>query len=247
MAAVTAAVVVAAGTAYAANRASSSASASRRDANRNAQTQADIDRERLDFSRDQYDDWQERFNPVWDQLSSMAMEEQRPDYGAISADVGGAFDTSREINTRNMQRFGIKPTDGATAAADTAYGIGRATSLVDTRNRARGAARDQHFDRVAQLANIANGGQANATNFLNAAYSGASGGAGQRAGMANQNAMYYQQQANQGWADTAGAIGYGVNAWGAGRPASGGGGGNMGSWGQGTGSGSWGMTNWGGG
>lgn len=247
MAAVTAAVVVAAGTAYAANRASSSASASRRDANRNAQSQADIDRERLDLSRQQYDDWQQRFDPVWDQMSAMAQEEQAPDFAAISADVGGAFDTSRGINTRNMQRMGIQPTDGAQQAADTAYGIGRATSLVDTRNRARTAAKDQHFDRVSQLANVANGGQANATNFLNAAYSGASGGAGQRAGMANNNAMYYQQQANQGWNDLAGAIGYGVNAYGnrnAGTAASSGGG--VPAWGQGTGSGQWGMTSWGG-
>lgn len=245
MAAVTAAVVVAAGTAYAANRSASSARNAQRGADRAAATQAEIDRERLDFSREQYDDWQERFNPVWDQLSSMAMQEQTPDYAAISADVGGAFDTSREINTRNMQRMGVKPTDGAQSAADTAYGIGRATSLVDTRNRARTMARDQHFDRVAQLANIANGGQANATNLMNAAYAGASGGAGQRAGMYNQNAMYYNNQANQQWGDVAGAIGYGVNMYGQGRGGSGGG--NMGSWGQGTGGGSWGMTNWGGG
>lgn len=245
MAAVTSAVVVAAGTAYAANRASSSASRAQRSADRNAANQAAIDQERLDFSRQQYDDWQQRFDPVWNQLSSMAMDEQKPDYGAISADVGGAFDTSRDINTRNLQRMGVRPTDGAQSAADTAYGIGRATALVDTRNRARTMARDQHFDRVAQLANIANGGQANASNLMNAAYAGASGGAGQRAAQYGQNAMYYNNQANQGWNDLAGAIGYGVNAWGN-RNAGSGTGGGVPSWGQGTGGGSWGMTNWGG-
>lgn len=216
MAAVTAAVVVAAGTAYAANRSASSARNAQRSADRQAADQAAIDQERLDFSRQQYDDWQGRFNPVWNQLSTMAMTEQRPDYGAISADVGGAFDMSRDIQMRNMQRVGIKPTDGAQQAQDTAYGLGRASSLVGERNRARMGAREQHFNRIAQLANIANGGQANASNLVNAAYAGASGGAGQRAGNYFGQAQYYGNMANQQYADAAQGFGYGIQQWGGG-------------------------------
>ena len=247
MAAVTAAVVVAAGTAYAANRSSAAASRAQRSADRNAARQDELDRERLDFNREQYDDWRERFDPVWNQMSAMASEEQKPDYAAISADVGGAFDTSREIQARNMQRMGIRPTDGAVAAADTAYGVGRASSLVDARNRGRMNAEEQHFNRIAQLANIANGGQANASNLVNAAYAGASGGAGQRAGQQYGMSQYYGNMANQQWADAASAFGYGVQQYG-GRAPSGGSGYSMSgtgpSWGYG---GNWGMTNWGGG
>lgn len=249
MAAVTAAVVVAAGTAYAANRSASSARNAQRSADRNAARQDELDRERLDFSRDQYNDWRERFDPVWNQMSAMASEEQKPDYAAISADVGGAFDTSREIQARNMQRMGIRPTDGAVAAADTAYGVGRASSLVDARNRGRMNAEEQHFNRIAQLANIANGGQANASNLVNAAYAGASGGAGQRAGQQYGMQQFYQNQANQQWADAASSLGYGVQMYG-GKASGGGGGGSYGmsgtgpSWGY---SGNWGMSNWGGG
>lgn len=247
MAAITAAVVAAAGTAYAANRSASSARNAQRSADRNAASQAELDQQRLDFSRQQYEDWQGRFNPVWDQMSGMAMQEQAPDYAAITADVGGAFDTSREIQARNMQRMGVKPTDGATAAADTAYGLGRASSLVDARNRGRMNARAQHFDRIAQLANIANGGQANASSLVNAAYAGASGGAGQRAGQQYGQAQYYGNMANQQYADAAQGFGYGIQQWG-----SGGGGGAASTYGMnGTGpnwgyGGNWGMTSWGG-
>jgi hypothetical protein len=250
MAAVTAAVVVAAGTAYAANRSSASARNAQRSADRNAATQADIDRQRLDFSRQQYDDWQGRFNPVWDRMSALAMEEEKPDYAAITADVAGAYDSARGVNARNMQRMGVKPTDGAAAAAETAYGLGRASSLVDARNRGRMSAREQYFNRISQLANIANGGQANATNLVNSAYAGASGGAGQRAGQQYGQAQFYQNQANQQWADAASSLGYGVGSYGG--KASGGGGGGYSMPGYGPsygypgnpGSGNWGMTEW---
>ena len=247
MVAAIAAVTVAAGSAYSANRSSSAARSSQRSADRNAANQAELDRERLDFSRTQYDDWRQRFDPVWNRMSAMAMEEQAPDYAAISADVGGAFDTSRDIQMRNMQRMGVRPTDGAVAAADTAYGIGRASSLVDARNRGRMNAREQHFNRIAQLANIANGGQANASNLVSAAYAGASGNSGQRAGQQYGLQQFYQNQANQQWADTASAIGYGVQSWGGGGRASGmpGYGPSYGYPGN-PGSGTWGTTQWGG-
>lgn len=247
MAAITAAVVVAAGTAYAANRSASSARNAQRSADRNAANQAEIDQERLDFSRQQYDDWQGRFNPVWDRLSAMSMQEEKPDYAAISADVGGAFDTSRGIQARNMQRMGVAPTDGAMAAQETAYGLGRASSLVDARNRGRMSAKEQHFNRISQLANIANGGQANASNLVNAAYAGASGGAGQRAGQQYGQAQYYNNMANQQYADAAMGFGYGLQQWGGGGGAGSASGygmqGTGPSWGNG---GQWGMTNWGG-
>jgi len=250
MVAAIAAVTVAAGTAYSANRSSSAARSAQRSADRSAAEQSAIDRERLDFSRQQYTDWQNRFNPVWDRMSSLAMQEEKPDYAAISADVGGAYDSARGIQTRNMQRMGIKPTDGAQQAADTAYGLGRASSLVDARNRGRMNAREQYFNRITQLANIANGGQANATNLVNSAYAGASGGAGQRAGQQYGQAQYYQGQANQQWADAASAFGYGVDMY-SNRPSSGGYGmpGYGPSYGYpgNPGSGNWGMTQWGGG
>lgn len=214
MVAAIAAVAVAAGSAYAANEASGNARDARRSGDAQAANQAQNERDRLDFSRQQYNDWQERFDPVWSQMSALAMQEEKPDYAAISADVGGAFDTSRGIQARNMQRMGVRPTDGAMQAQDTAYGLGRASSLVDARNRGRMSAREQHFNRISQLANIANGGQANASSLVNAAYAGAAGGAGQRAGQMYGQSQYYGNQAAQGYQDAAAGFGYGIQQWG---------------------------------
>ena len=123
MAAVTAAVVVAAGTAYAANRSSASARNAQRSADRNAARQDELDRERLGFSREQYDDWKERFNPVWDRMSALAMEEEKPDYAQITADVGGAPGESRPTTSSSMPANARKATSSSNQYSRATYRI----------------------------------------------------------------------------------------------------------------------------
>ncbi len=210
--AVTAAVGVAT-SAYSANRQRSAA----RDA-RNAQQgamdqQVALGREQLDFGRQQYQDWQNRFNPIMDSLTSLAYEDRGPDYAAITADVGAAFDTSQAINRRQMQRFGLNPSDGAVQNSEVQYGLGRAQAMVDGRNRARTAHQDQQFNRLSSLYSMGSGQGAQASSMINAAYAGLGGAFGQHANQFGGMAMNYNQGAQQAWGDMAGWAGWGFGQY----------------------------------
>jgi len=206
-----AAVVVAAGAAYAANRAASSASEARDQQGRAQDAQVALGREQLDEGNRRYDQWEEMFMPGFQELRNRAFEEQRPDYETMDADIGLAFDTSQGINRRQMQRYGLNPTDGATAAAETQYGLGRALATVGGRATARRQATNDSYARLAGFANAGNSLYQGSNAMINAAYGGIQSAFGGQAASAGQNAMYQQGQANQGYSDAAAGLGY---AWG---------------------------------
>lgn len=217
MAAVTAAVVAAGATAYAANRQSAAARDARDSQGRAMDQQTAMDRERLDFSREQYNDWRTRWDPIMDDLTGLAYEQREPDYTAIQADVNAAFDTSQAANRRQMQRFGLQPSDGQVHDSEMRYGLGRAMASVNARNQARTSMADQQFQRLSALYSIGQGQGAAAANMINAAYAGASGTFGQHAGMYGNQSINHQNQANQLWGDAAGFAGYGMQTWANGR------------------------------
>lgn len=210
MAAVTGAVIAGASV-VAGAYSSSQARGDARDAARRqegaAADQAGIAREQLDFGRQQYADWREMFQPAMMDLRNLAYEQREPDYAAIGADVGAAFDTSQGITRRQQQRYGLQPGDGAVQEGELRYGMGRALATVDGRNRARVANRDTQWNRLASFANLGNGQQANAQNTMNQGF-GAMGNA-----FGNQANMFGNQAAGYGQAAAAGAqmMGYGVN------------------------------------
>lgn len=209
MAAVTVAAVGVAASAYSANRQSRAA----KDANRNQRDamdqQAAMDRERLDFSREQYEDWRSMFHPVLEDLRTEAYADTTPDYDAIVGDVGAAFDTSQDINRRQQQRFGLAPDSGAVQEGELRYGLGRAAAMAGAKNQARAANKDARFQRLASFYGMGTGQGAGAMNMVNAAYAGASGTMGQHAGIFGNQAMNYQAGANQAWGDAAGWAGWG--------------------------------------
>lgn len=223
-----AAIVGVATVATSAYSSSRSRSAAGRAADQQAQAQADqtaLGREQLEFGREQYADWKDMFYPAMGDLRNMAYEEQRPDFNAIAADVGNAFDTSQGINRRTMQRFGVAPTDGAAAASETQYGLGRALATVGGFQQARTQAKDQQWNRLASFTSLGQGQQASALNTMNQGF-GALGNA-----FGNQASMYGNQAQQYGRAAAAGAgmFGYGLNQisnspWGQsfGKPAGGG-------------------------
>lgn len=214
MAAVTVAAVGVGASAYSASRSRSAG----RDAQRAQQDamdqQVQLGREQLEFGQQQYRDWQDRFNPVLDDLTLMAYEDREPDYAAISADVATAHDTSQDINRRTMQRYGIRPSDGAAQQSELSYGLGRALSTADAHNRARMAHGDQQFGRLASIYGLGSGQGAQAQSMINAAYSGLGGAYGQHAGAFGQQAMYHAGQANQALGDMAGWAGWGIGQMG---------------------------------
>lgn len=222
MAAVTVAAVGVAASAYSANRQSSAA----KDANRNQRNAMDqqtaMDRERLDFSREQYQDWRNMFQPVLEDLRTEAYADTTPDYDAIVSDVGAAFDTSQDINRRQQQRFGLAPDAGAVQEGELRYGLGRAAAMAGAKNQARAANKDARFSRLASFYGLGSGQGMQASNLVNAAYAGASGTMGQHAGIFGQQAFNHQQGANQAWGDAAGWAGWGFGQYMGGRGGGGG-------------------------
>jgi hypothetical protein len=138
------------------------------------------------------------FYPALGDLKSMAYEDVRPDFAAISSDVDTAFDTSQDVNRRTMERYGIKPTDGAFNASETQYGLGRAMATVNANNTARQQAKDQQFTRLASFANLSQGMQTNATNTVNRGYGSQFDAFGNQANLAGGRAAQYSQAAAAG-------------------------------------------------
>lgn len=192
-----------------------------RQADRAMDSQAAAQQDQLEFARQQYGDWRDMFRPVAEDLRSMAYEEREPDYAAIGADVGGAFDTSQAINRRQQQRFGLQPGAGAVEEGELRYGLGRATAMVDGRNRARTANRDSQFNRLSSFYAMGSGQGAQAAQMMSAAHAGVADAFGQRAGAYGAQASQYQAGANAALGDAAGWAGWGFGQYMQNRPAGG--------------------------
>ncbi len=191
--------VSAASSAYAGHRAGGRAD---RAADRQAEAMANqqqIERERLDFFKGQYQDWYDMFNPVLMQLRNEAFRTTEPDYESIAADVSATFDTAREGERRTMQRYGLSPADGQFGASERQYGISKATAHVGARNQARIANKDQKFDRLSSVYGLGTGQMSMAMQGVNSGYGGMSAGAGNRASVYGNQASNYGQMATDSW------------------------------------------------
>lgn len=187
-------------------------------------------KEQIGYGRNIFEGWQRDYMPMLGDMKDMAYEEQRPDYAAISSDVGSAFDASRGINSRNMQRMGVKPTDGAAAAAESAYGMGRAATLVGARNSARMAMRDQRFNRMGQVFGMSQGVANMGVGMMGQGYGAAANAASGQAADAGVRLSGAQAQQSAGM----GAIGSGLGMMAGGMSGGFGGGGSAPSGGGGT-------------
>lgn len=210
-------IITAATGVYGAVSGSRAASRASRQQQQAVDQQAAVAREQLQFGREQYQDWRSMFMPVLQDLRTMASEEQRPDYAGISADVGMAFDASQGTNRRQMERFGIAPTDGASQASETQYGLGRALAKVGAFQQARQGARDTQFNRMAALGNLSAGQQAMATNTMQGGFGALQGAFGNQANLYGNQENQYMQAAAAG----ANMAGFGLNQlagmWGQGQ------------------------------
>lgn len=202
------AIVGAAGSLYSANRQGKAGrdAANQQQAALDAQMQAQ--QAQLDFAKEQYNDWRSMFRPVAEDLKSMAYEKHDPDYAAITADVGAAFDTSQDINRRQQQRYGFAPSDGAVAQGELSYGLGRAQAMVNARNQARTANQDQQYNRMMAFYSLGSGGGQAAASMVNAANQGIANAFGQQAGMYGNQSMNYRNAASGSMGDAIGAAGY---------------------------------------
>ncbi|MEO5627001.1 MAG: hypothetical protein ABIQ70_13425 [Dokdonella sp.] len=189
--------------AYSSSQSADEASSNQQSA---TQSQAQAAKDQLDFGKQQYSDWKGNFEPGLKTMGSLAMEEVRPDYAGIDADVGASFDSSQGINRRTMQRFGVQPTDGSYQASETQYGLGRALGQVNANNTARTAAKNTQFNRLATFEGIGAGQQAQANGVVNAGSSNLGNAYGNAANMYGHQSDQYSQAAAAG-AQMAGRFG----------------------------------------
>lgn len=209
---------------YASNQASKQADKAGKRQQQAMDQQAQVAQEQLDFGKAQYQDWKDLYMPALTDLRTMAYEEQRPNFAAISADVDKSFDTSQDINRRQMERYGVKPTDGSFQASETQYGLGRAMATVGANNAARQQAKDSQFNRLASFANLSNGMQATANGTVNTGFGNMMNAYGNQANLYGQQANQYSQAAAAGAQMFGRGLSGMINAWGqsgTGTPSSG--------------------------
>jgi hypothetical protein len=192
--------------AYGAYSASQSADDATAAQSKASDQQAQVARDQLDFGKKQYADWKENFDPGLKTMGAMAMEEVRPDYAGIDADVGASFDASQGINARTMERYGVQPTDGSFQASQTQYGLGRALGKVNANNTARTAMKNVQFNRLATFEGIGAGQQEQANSVVNKGSANLGTAYGNQANMYGQRADQYSQAAAAG-AQMAGRFG----------------------------------------
>lgn len=194
--------------AYAASQQSKAANKSLKQQQSAQDQQMQFARENLDFQRGRYTEWKDTFMPVFNDLRDETYAARNPDYASISADVNAAYDTSRDINLRNLERYGIKPTDGAVWAADTAYGLGRASETVRRRQQERWGVTAQRLAGLQQLYQMGEGWRSDAAAGMSNAYGSAGNAQGQAADRYGQQADSYGRaagaSASQAWQGAAG-------------------------------------------
>lgn len=185
--------------------------------NRNAadkagkQAQGNIDaatqlgQEQLDWNKANYNEWNSEFQPVLSDIKAAAYANNQPDYATVGSDVNSAFDAQQGAADRNMNRMGIKPTDGAYSASQTAYGLGRAAALVSGDQNERNRVKNQKLSNLEGVYGLG-------TPMLTGSMSGVNQAGGQAQGAYGMGANFYgQQAATYGQAAGAG-IGSAINA-----------------------------------
>jgi hypothetical protein len=183
-----------------------------------------LQREGLDFSKEQYGDWQEKYDPVFDDMMSEIDSGITPDYSAIAGDVNSSFESAQDQERRQMQRYGVKPTDGAARQSEREYGIAKSTAHSGIRNKARQDSAGIKFNRLAGIAGGLQGVGVNLGGQVGNSY-GRAGNA--ITGLANaqfdQADARYQRSADDaaGWGTAIGGVDWSgawnaVKGWGSG-------------------------------
>jgi hypothetical protein len=176
-----------------------------------------LQREGLDFSKDQYGDWKEKYDPVFADMMSEIDSGITPDYAAIAGDVNSSFESAQGQERRSMQRYGIKPTDGAAKQSEREYGIKKSTAHSGIRNQARQASAGIKYNRLANIHGALQGsGVALGSNVGNS-YGRTANSMGQMADMRMKSAGQRRDEATSdaaGYGAMVGAVDWG-GAWGA--------------------------------
>lgn len=164
--------------------------------------QTQLGREQLDWNKEQYGKWEDRFDPIFGDMMDALDKDLEPNYGQIAGDVSSAFQSQRGQERRNLMRYGVRPQDGSFAGADRQYGIREAAAHVGARSQARESKRGLEYNRLASVAGMGYGIQPSIIGGVN----NAAGNLGRSYG--NQ-ATQYGNIASM-WENTAASNAYGA-------------------------------------
>jgi len=146
------------------------------------------------IAREQWDEHKRLGSPVLENLAADAQAgpsaaRYKERIGAAGADVSHAFGREREMQRREMGRYGLNPSSGRFVGTDRAMGISEAGATAGAMTRARRGVDDEDYARKINLVGITTGQGAQAQQGLSSAAGGLSGIANQKANAkANQQA-----------------------------------------------------------
>ena len=213
--------------AYMGIRASKAAKKQANKADASQQEEIALQREGLDFSKEQYGDWKEKYDPVFDQMMAEIDSGITPDYAAIAGDVNKSFDTAQDMERRQMQRYGVNPQDGAYSESERDYGIARSTAHSGIRNQARQASAGIKYNRLSGIHGSLQGSQAALAGQVGTGYGRAGIAQGRQTDTYNNRAdQAYSRGMDDaaGWGAAIGGIDWGgaynsIKNWGSGQKA----------------------------
>jgi len=191
-----AAIIGAAGVAanlYGSMQQSDSADQAQQNAQQASQQQAAIAQQGIDFQKQNYNNWHDTFMPMLGSIKDAALASQQPNYQGVAGDVGHAFDASYQTNLRQMQRYGMRPTDGAATAMNTEYGLGRAAALVGGFQNERHRVLDQRLQNMESVYHLGDPMLTGSMNGMSSAIGNASNVYGQQANQQYGLASTYGQ------------------------------------------------------
>jgi hypothetical protein len=160
-----------------------------------AQDQVDLGRDTLDWNKDQYAKWEERFDPVFDSMMEELDADLDPNYEAIAGDVKSGFQSARGQERRNLMRYGVRPQDGSFGKNEREYGIREAAAHVGTRSEARESKRGLKYNRLASVTGMGYGIQPSVLGGVNQAGGTLGRAYGSQANMFGQQSSMYSNEA----------------------------------------------------
>jgi len=175
-----------------------------------------LQREGLDFSKEQYADWQGRYDPVYDDMMSHIDDGITPDYNAIAGDINTSFDSAQGMERREMKRYGIKPTDGAYGHSERDYAIKRSAAHSGIRNKARQDSAGLKYSRLSGVHNSLLGVQSSLGQGVRASYGQVGNSMQDMAGSRFKQSAGTRGTGSSdaaGWGETIGGIDW-AGAWG---------------------------------
>jgi len=203
------AVVGAVSSSNAASSASSASKAATASADAAAQLQYETSNAQLEFSKQQYDDWQSIFGPIQDNLSSYYKNLSSDTVASLGIqNIEKEYARSSQLLDQSLAKRGLS-NSGATTQSMTQLESARMLGRAEVQANAPMVSAQQQQG----FLSIGLGAQQQAAAGINSAYGNQISLLGQQAVNATSQANNYSNQAAAGYAGIGSSIGQGINTY----------------------------------